>query len=416
MSVRCSRPVIGPALASLIAMMCLAMGLLLSGPMTTGASAAINTSETWNFAANGTMQLKGHGYGHGHGMSQYGAQGAALRGLNERQILAFYYPGTAVARAAVNIAVLISADTSNDLKVLWRSGLTVRDRGTGARYRLPAVPRVDRWRMISVRTHTYVQFRRDKVWRNYRVGGRAHLVGDGEFSAPGRRLSLVLPKIGVRQYRGVLRHARPSARTNARDTVNVLRLDEYVKGVVPAEMPASWHPEAVQAQAVAARTYALQQRADHLRRYYQICDTTACQVYRGISGEHPLASAAVDATAGVYLTYRGRPAFTQFSASSGGWTSAGNVPYLTSKADPYDAWSGNKVHDWTVGINRSALQKRYPSLGTVTGLRITQREGGGDWGGRVLTAEVRGTKGTVKVSGNTLRSVFGLRSTWFTKA
>ncbi len=410
------RPLRAQLQIPLLAGLCLGLTLVLPGPLATAASAAVDTNEAWNFAADGSLELKGHGYGHGHGMSQYGAQGAALQGLTARQIVDFYYPGTTVAKSTVNMAVLITADTTNDLKVLWQKGLTVRDRGAGKSYPLPALRRVDRWRLIASRANTYVQFRRAKVWRNYRVGGRAHLVGDGEFSSPSKRLSLVLPKVGVRQYRGVLRHARPSARSNQRDTVNVVRLDDYVKGVVPAEMPASWQPAAVQAQAIAARSYGLQQRAANLGRHYQICDTTSCQVYRGISGEHRLASAAVEATAGLYLTYQGRPAFTQFSASSGGWTSAGNVPYLSARSDPYDAWSGNKVHDWTVTVNRSTLQKRYPQLGTIERLTITQREGGGEWRGRVWSAKVRGSKGTLAVSGNTLRSVFGLRSTWFTKA
>lgn len=405
-----------PIRASLLTVLCLGLTVLLPGPLVAGASAADEVNETWNFAADGSMRLQGHGYGHGHGMSQYGAQGAALQGLTEREIVGFYYPGTTVTTSRVNIAVLITADTTNDLKVLWQRGLTVRDRGAATSHRLPELRGVDRWRLVASRGNTYVQFRRDKAWRPYRLGGRAHLVGDGEFSSPSKRLSVLLPKVGARPYRGVLRHARPSARSNQRDTVNVVRLDDYVKGVVPAEMPASWHPEAVQAQAIAARSYGLQQRAANLKRHYQICDTTSCQVYRGISGEHPRSNAAVDATAGLYLSYRGQPAFTQFSASSGGWTSAGNVPYLTSRSDPYDAWAGNPVHDWTITVNRSTLQKRYPQLGTVKGLTITRREGGGEWRGRVLKATVRGTKGTLAVSGNTLRSLYGLRSTWFTKA
>ena len=131
----------------------------------------------------------------------------------------------------------------------------------------------------------------------------------------------------------------PAPGSTSRVTVNSVTLDNYVKGVVPAEMPASWSPEAVQAQAVAARTYAWWSRAQFPDRYYQICDTTSCQVYKGYGGEHPAANTAVDATRGQILTYGGEPAFTQFSASSGGRTSAGGVPYLPSKGDPYDAWT-----------------------------------------------------------------------------
>ena len=133
------------------------------------------------------------------------------------------------------------------------------------------------------------------------------------------------------KYRGSLRSLRPSSGSRSRDTVNVLRLDDYLKGVVPREMPASWSPAAVQAQAIAARTYAAYERAHPLTDTYQICDTTSCQVYGGYSSEHPDSNAAIEATAGKIQTYGGDPAFTQFSSSSGGWTSAGSVPYLVAK-------------------------------------------------------------------------------------
>ena len=97
-------------------------------------------------------------------------------------------------------------------------------------------------------------------------------------------------------------------------------------------MPASWSPAAVQAQAIAARTYAAYERAHPLTDTYQICDTTSCQVYGGYSSEHPDSNAAIAATAGKIQTYGGDPAFTQFSSSSGGWTSAGSVPYLRREA------------------------------------------------------------------------------------
>ena len=142
----------------------------------------------------------------------------------------------------------------------------------------------------------------------------------------------------------------PSRRSTSRDTVNVVSMNGYVKGVVPYEMPALWKPEAVRAQAVAARTYASWSRAQNPDRYYQICDTTSCQVYRGVNGEHPASNKATTATGRKILTYDGEPAFSQFSASSGGWTVAGSVPYLRAKKDPYDDWAGNSNHDWSVTL------------------------------------------------------------------
>ena len=395
-------------------LLALVSALLLALPVMTAARASAAT-ETWTFRSDGSLSLRGHGYGHGHGMSQYGAQGAARKGLTESQILRFYYPGTSQAKFTARIAVLITADTTDDLMVRWQQGLQVKDRATGRMATLPRKAGVWTWRLTTEKGRTIVQFYRDGAWRRYWLGGKASLQGDGEFAATSGRLTLVLPRGATAAYRGVLRHSRPSATSWQRDTVNVLDIDSYVKGVVPAEMPATWHPEAVQAQAIAARTYGLHQRATNLQRHYQICDTSRCQVYRGIAGEHSASNAAVQQTAQRYLTYKGEPAFTQFSASSGGWTSAGSRPYLVRRQDPYDGWSGNPVHNWTAKVNKSALQKRYRSIGTVRSLTVLTREGGGDWGGRILTARVNGSAGSQRVTGADLRSVWGLRSTWFTK-
>ena len=121
----------------------------------------------------------------------------------------------------------------------------------------------------------------------------------------------------------------------------------------------------------------------------------------------------MSATAGAMLTYSGRPAFTQFSASSGGFTSAGSAPYLVAKADPYDDWAGNKVHSWSVGATASLAQKRYPEIGTLSAIKVTSREGGGQWQGRVLSLTLIGSTGTKVLTGSEFRSLYGLRSTWF---
>ena len=169
-------------------------------------------------------------------------------------------------------------------------------------------------------------------WHRWKPGGRAALAGDGQFGAP-TPMTLFTPA-GARSYRGSLRSASPVKGGKARDTVNVLSMDDYVRGVIPREMPASWQPEAVKAQAVAARTYATWSRDQFPTRYYQICDTSYCQVYGGAGAEDPRSNAAVTATANQILTFDGKPAFAQFSSSSGGWTSAGSVPYLPPRPTP----------------------------------------------------------------------------------
>ncbi len=136
-------------------------------------------------------------------------------------------------------------------------------------------------------------------------------------------------------YRGTLQsRSLPGSPARHRVTVNRVSLDDYVRGVIPREMPASWRPAALRAQAIAARTYAAFEVADSTNPVYQLCDTTSCQVYGGKSAEFASTNAATTATAGQIRTFHGAPAFTQFSASNGGWMSAGSQPYLAASRTP----------------------------------------------------------------------------------
>ena len=380
---------------------------------TVAAPAHATTAERFRVPAGGSFVVTGHGFGHGHGMSQYGAEGAARKGLSAQQILAFYYPGTTLTTRTQSIRVLISADTSRDTDVVAESGLSVRDLGTGTSYALPDIAGASRWRLnVDRGGNTVVAYRTDR-WHRYRPGGLAHLVGDGQLKAADGTLTLVLPGGTTATYRGQLRGASPSPGSTDRDTVDVVSVEAYLRGVVAAEMPASWHPAALQAQAVAARTYALREKADNRNRYYQICDTWSCQVYGGTAAEYPSTDAAVRATRGQYLTYGGVPALTQFASSSGGWTTDGGHPYLPAQADPYDGWAGNPVHDWSTKVDERVLERRYPGIGDLQTIRITARDGNGDYGGRVLSLVLVGSKGRQSISGDSFQSLYGLRSTWF---
>ncbi len=356
------------------------------------------------------VDITGHGYGHGHGMSQYGAQGAAKQGLTAQQIIDFYYPGTEPGSRTGYVSVLITADGDNNTVVLPRTGLQARDLQSGGAWLLPANG-ATRWKLsVGPGAVSQVSYLRAGSWHRWKV-----LKGDGAFTAKGRPITLVTPS-GWVKYRGALRSLRPSAGSRQRDTVNVLLLDNYLKGVVPREMPASWEPAAVQAQAIAARTYAAYEMAHPLSSAYQICDTTSCQVYGGWSSEHPDANAAVNATAGMIQTAGGAPAFTQFAASSGGWTSAGSVDYLVAQADPYDGWSGNPVHTWTVRLDATRIERTWPKIGNLKAIRVTSRDGHGQWGGRIRALVLDGGKADVTITGDDFRSRLGLRSQWLSFA
>jgi len=354
-----------------------------------------------------TITFRGHGWGHGHGMSQYGAEGAARAGKTATEIVQFYYPGTELADLTGHVKVLITGDDDDNTVVLARSGLNVRDLKSREKWKLPDNG-ATKWRLgVNPAGASVVDFRTD-AWHRYLT-----LTGDGEFTAWGQPITLVTPSGSV-EYRGALRSMRPSADSSARDTVNVLRMDSYLKGVVPREMPASWSPAAVQAQAIAARTYASYERAHPLSATYQICDTTSCQVYGGYSAEDSRSNAAVDATAGTILTWKGEPAFTQFSSSNGGWSAAGSVPYLDAFEDPYDEADGiNPNHDWATTVDARVIERRFPALGNLEAMKVTSRDDNGEWGGRVRQLVLMGSKADVSVSGDTFRSVLGLKSTWF---
>jgi stage II sporulation protein D len=375
---------------------------------------ARRTRQTYRVPESKVLVVQGHGYGHGHGMSQYGAYGAAKQGLSHEEILDFYYPGTSPGTARGRVRVLISADTTRDVVVSPAEGLNVWDRGDRTTHLLPDIEGVTRWRLTVRGGRAVVQYRTDSAagWHRYEPDGKKALVGEGQFRAK-EPLTLWTPS-GPREYRGALRMAHPREGSRDRDTVNILSLDKYIQGVIPHEMPPSWHPEAVQAQAVAARTYAAWSRAQSRGRYYQICDTTACQVYGGAGAEHPASNDAVRQTRREIRIFEGAPAFTQFSASSGGWTSAGSRSYLPAQPDPYDDHAANPVHTWEIEVDAAELERKFPALGRLRAIRVVRRDGNGDWQGRVWKIVLDGTRADRTMSGDDFRWTFGLRSSWFT--
>lgn len=352
--------------------------------------------------------LEGRGFGHGKGLSQYGARAAAQQGRSHTEILDFYYPGTQRGRVEGDVEVLISADTSNDVKILPARRLRLRSLGEGRTWNVSRrEPEARAWRLTSAtKGRSHLRAKVDGRWRSV-------LKPDGDAELVAREpLTLVTPA-GHATYRGALRSAS-TGEGRERDTVNIVSFEDYLRGVVPREVPALWPTEAVQAQSVAARTYAAYER-DHApaTRYYQLCDTSQCQVYGGVGSEHPASDAAVEATAGEVVTHQGAPAFTQFSASNGGWTRAGAFDYLRAVEDPWDTAPGNPYLGWRATITATDLEAAWPGSGDLVSFTVVQRDGNGAWGGRVVRVEVRFTGATRTLSGDDVRRWFGLRSDWF---
>lgn len=359
------------------------------------------------------------GLGHGHGMSQYGARGAALAGKNYQQILDFYYPHTTLRtlhRSAIRVRL---SGTGTTLDVLAASRLHV----TGVAGALPTAG-VRRYRLVAnAGTGTSLQqLLVGKGWRT--INGalpngaqlhRTHMSAMRVSTGGGQTVA----------YSGWLTAVRvnPSGRAGGVFAVNKVSLDQYTAGVVPREMPASWERAAVDAQAVAARTYG-QYAVEHpLSTSYDICDTTACQVYGGSAAYNADGSlrsrnflpAARDTSRQV-LTYGGQTIFAQFSASNGGWTVAGGQPYLVAKADPYDnAASGDPYLGYTTTIDASWLARQY-GLVSITSVAIA-RDGHGSGGGRAVSVTIAGTasdgtKKQITTTGGDLAATVGAGTTW----
>jgi stage II sporulation protein D len=358
-------------------------------------------------AKSGSFTIRGAGWGHGWGMSQYGAYGAARRGLSWRQILAFYYPGTQLKTmpSGTKIKVWITADNDNSLRVLPASGLTVRD-GAGHRYTVPTGPDYTSWRISRSGAGYRLSYRTRSG--SYATKSTGLTTGAWSFTTRSKIVNVVLPNGSVRSYRGNLTLIK---RGSGGRTINNVLLEDCVKGVVPAEMPTSWAANAVRAQAVAARSYAVRLRDLGNYSGFDICDTTACQVYGGVRRETSAGNAAVKATAGKIVTYRGKVALTQFASSNGGYSAKGDYPYLAEHRDPYDGLI--KSQAWTRTITASRISRAWPSVGTVKQLQITSRDGAGAWGGRVKTIKIIGSSRTATVSGTTFQHMFGMRSSLY---
>ncbi len=195
--------------------------------------------------------------------------------------------------------------------------------------------------------------------------------------------------------------------------VERMPLERYVRGVVAAEMPSSWPLAALEAQAVASRTYALTAHAGGSR--FDVYSDTRSQVYRGVAAETAQTNAAVAATAGLIVTYGGAPATTYFFASSGGMTEnvenvflgAAPEPWLRAVADPYDA---GPAFRWQLSMSFATAAARLSGLvrGKFRGIEVLRR----GVSPRIVSAEVLGSAGATPVSGPQLEARLGLADSW----
>jgi stage II sporulation protein D len=346
---------------------------------------------TAGVARGGTaLFVTGHGWGHGVGMSQWGAYGYALHGWPYRRILSHYYPGTTMSRVG-EIRV----------RVLLGQGANVATIGCAAQMQVTDGRRLTRHLKAG----------------NYGVGSKLSL------PVKKRGMGLSFGHLAIfdcaraaltfdgRAYHGTLLVRSDGSHVSV---VNATTLDTYLRGVVPAESPSKWPTAALQAQAVAARSYALAELKPS--SWYDLVPSTADQVYSGIRAETPHSDHAVYSTMGQVLMYGGQVARTYYSSSSGGrteavqdaWPGMAPIPYLRSVPDPYDVYSPH--HDWgPYHMSAAALAGRLGLGSPVESARIVP-----DGSDRALSVEFTLASGSVAHrSGTAVAKALHLRSTYF---
>jgi stage II sporulation protein D len=331
--------------------------------------------------------IEGRGFGHGVGLSQYGAYGFAKHGKRYERILGHYFRGTEIERARERGVKVLLATQVGEI------AFSGADRACGRKLR-------ERKRYRFAAMGNRVALRSGSGARLADCGGKGSAGGDG---------AVVVGSEAAYRGRLVARN-----RSGSLDAINAVGIDAYVRGVVANEMPSSWPAEALRAQAVVARSYALASRVKG--RGFDLYDDTRSQVYGGKTSETKATDRAVKATRREVVEHRGKVATTFYFSTSGGETEnveygfPGARPsgYLKSVKDPYDDLS--PYHRWHEKLSEAKLEEKLGGLveGNLRAIEITKRGASP----RIVKARVVGSRGSEKVTGPSLQYRLGLKSTW----
>jgi stage II sporulation protein D len=333
--------------------------------------------------------VHGRGFGHGVGMSAYGAYGYAQHGKGYRFILGHYYTGTSLATLEKTRVVRVLLDISpGDVEF---SGATSACGET-----------LDPRRSYEAhRNGNSVLLRSSGGKRLAACGKRLRAAGRGKVAIAGQGT-----------FRGALETVPTESDAASLNVVNALALEQYVKGVMPNEVPPSWPAEELKAQAVAVRSIAI--TGDVGGNGFDLYSDTRSQVYEGLESEYASTNEAVAATRGQVVMYGGDIAQTLYSACSGGHTeSAVNVfgspvAYLVGVPDPYDYYC--PLHKWTLNFSGPEISSRLGAYlqGKLKQVVITKT----GVSPRIVSAKLIGTGGTSTVTGSELSVALGGYDTW----
>ncbi|MCL5076752.1 MAG: hypothetical protein M1288_01315 [Actinobacteria bacterium] len=396
--------------------------------------------------STGTLTITGHGWGHGRGGGQWGAFGYAVEGgWSANQILSHYFSNTHFSTVAnSNIRVVMTENDGNPIIVTDAAPFTVANVSfaAGATARMIRLS-TGSWEIDSLNPGTGSGCNvSSAAWTSKATVAEAQAVALPPTTAYSTEtfanaLQLCTPvrneflrgQIVAADYMGSPR------------TVNVVDVEDYLRGVVPSESPSYWGTmgpmsslptggsvgpqpagfQSLMVQAVEARSYALSTPGQYVTApggpsYADICDSTQCQVYLGMNNESTVTDQAIAATAGEVMLMDSTNAIAraEYSASTGGWTYGGTFPAVIDQYDNVCITNAcNPNHDWTTTLPISSIEAMNPSIGTLTGIDVTARNGLGSMGGRVESLNLVGTTGTVSLYGYSFEYDFGLKSDWF---
>jgi len=207
------------------------------------------------------------------------------------------------------------------------------------------------------------------------------------------------------------------------NVINIIGIEEYLYGVLKKEISPRWPKEALKAQAVAARTFAIFNVNKYIDKGYNICASTNSQAYGGVNHEDPLTNKAIDETRGVIMTYKGKPINAVYHSDSGGYTEDSEnvwgsfLPYLRSVESKFEEKVSPPHHTWSYSINEKdlteKLQKQGYKINSVVFIEPVKKSETGRTSELVFTAE---NNNVINMKTNDFRSLIGaelIRSTLF---
>ena len=421
-------------------LVCVSLGVPAGPLLLTGSAAATARSSLAPFPAP-NVDFVGLGNGSGLGMGQWGAFGyAALGHAPYRWILAHYYGGTTLSPGDnlvskdPRISVDLNENDGDPVVVTSGSAFSFGGHSFLGGQAVRAVLSSGRWTLSDAAGCSSTKWARV-------ASNLVNPVAVPSSVQPSATLNEVLT---VCEGNGVDLAVRGTVEAYGSPrgavTLSILPVEEYVRSVISAEVSWSWglfggsdgspqgRPwgfQALEAQAVATRSYVAAELASGGWAPYATACDSYCQSYPGMANESPILNAAATDTAGQILEQPGTPGapgapvtpgapgtpvFAEYFASSGGYTVSGRFPSVVDRGDVVCIKSGyytcNPCHKWWAAVPVRSVEKTFPSVGRLAAVEVTQRNGLGSLGGRVESVEIVGTTGAkVSVSSYALGSL-----------